>query len=127
MNAIDTNVLVRLFVNDNKAQAKKALQFVKDSSEVFISSIVLVETVWVLESCYEIKKKALVTILKSLLEVRHFVLEHTEATWAALGEFKDVSADFSDCLIGAIAKEHGCISVATFDKKAAKLSIFDSL
>lgn len=47
MNAFDTNVLVRLLVNDDLAQAKRAMARLL-SDTVCISRSVLLETEWVL-------------------------------------------------------------------------------
>lgn len=43
MVGVDTNVLVRYFVNDDEQQHQLARKFV-DKNELFICSIVLVET-----------------------------------------------------------------------------------
>ena len=122
--AIDTNVLVRVIVKDNDIQARKALRFIKKHGVVFVSSIVLCETAWVLESCYEIKKAELISVLESILRIDQLNIEHSEAAWLAVSDFKDTSADFSDCLIAAIAKMRGCDLVGTFDKKASKIESF---
>lgn len=59
MIAIDTNVLVRILVDDPDApeQCQQARDLVSSEKEsVWIAQIVLVETVWVLESCYQFRK-----------------------------------------------------------------------
>ena len=124
MNAIDTNVLVRLIVKDDDVQAKKALNYVKKHGEVFISAVVLCETTWVFESCYDIKKRELINIIEKILTTTQLTVEYPEAIWLALNEYKRINTDFSDCLIGAIAKHHKCHEVVTFDKKAAKSTLF---
>ena len=127
MKAIDTNVLVRILVKDDAKQSKKALDFIKNTSPVFISSIVLVETIWVLEACYKVKKTELVTMLEALFRVKQFVIEHVDASLMALKEFSLATADFSGCLIGAVAQAHDSEWTVTFDKKAAKLALFKLL
>lgn len=124
--AIDANVLVRVLVKDDLKQSKKALAFIQQNSPVFIGAIVLVESIWVLESCYQIKKPELITILESLFRVKQFEVEHIDACLVALKEYAVSNADFSDCLIGAVAQEQGCELTVTFDKKAAK-SVFFAL
>jgi predicted nucleic-acid-binding protein len=48
--AVDTNVLVRLPVDDSQApaQVSAARKLLKDKGPAFVSQIVQVETVWVL-------------------------------------------------------------------------------
>ena len=48
MRAVDTNVLARLIARDEPAQVEKAEAFVARGA--WVSQLVLVETVWVLES-----------------------------------------------------------------------------
>jgi predicted nucleic acid-binding protein len=54
MIAIDTNILIRLLVDDKgqPEQVEAAWKQVKKEGAVFIPQIVQVETVWVLESAY---------------------------------------------------------------------------
>lgn len=124
MIAIDTNVLVRLIVEDDDIQAHKALKLLQQHNEVFISTVVICETAWVLESCYDIKKNKLIEVFENILRVEQFDVEYSESIWLALNEYKKINADFSDCVIGAIAKTKGHYPVATFDKKAAKSAFF---
>ena len=51
MQAIDTNVLVRLLVRDDAKQAKIADTFIAKGA--WVSHLVLVETVWVLDAVYQ--------------------------------------------------------------------------
>lgn len=58
MIAIDTNVLVRVLVDEpgQPVQVTAARALVSDAGEVFVLLVVLVETVWVLESAYGLPK-----------------------------------------------------------------------
>ena len=47
MCAVDTNVLVRLLVADDRAQTRRALSYLEARRPLWISTVVLVETVWV--------------------------------------------------------------------------------
>jgi predicted nucleic-acid-binding protein len=61
MKALDTNVLVRFLVRDDEQQAKAVYRKFKQAEakkEVFfIPVLVVLETVWVLESVYEITRQ----------------------------------------------------------------------
>ena len=59
MIAFDTNLLVRLAVNDDEYQADIAEQLI-NNSEVFISRTVLLETEWVLRSVYKKDRSVLI-------------------------------------------------------------------
>lgn len=125
MHGIDTNVLVRMIVKDDELQARKALQYIKKHKEIFISHLVLCEFSWVCSTCYDFTKVELLKVIDHILRTDHFVFEQTDTLWSALHEYKVSNADFSDCLLGAIAKHRGSVHVGTFDKKAARLSFFE--
>jgi len=46
--AIDTNVLLRYLLRDDDLPARKASKLITGSETVFISHVVLVETIWTL-------------------------------------------------------------------------------
>ena len=52
MAAVDTNVLVRLLVADDPGQTQRALSFLEARGPLWVSTVVLVETVWVLTAVY---------------------------------------------------------------------------
>jgi predicted nucleic acid-binding protein len=52
MRAVDTNVLVRLITRDDPKQVAAAESFVTKGA--WVSHVVLAETLWVLESVYEL-------------------------------------------------------------------------
>lgn len=125
MKAIDTNVLVRIIVRDDEMQARRALKYVKREGEVFISLIVLCETLWVLEDCYNVHKTELSNILETILKTEQFALENSDIAWNALREYVQHTMDYADCLIATIAKYYNCENTGTFDKKAAKSELFE--
>ncbi len=61
MIALDTNVLVRMLIEDDRRQARIIEETIaraeKNSVPVLILSEVLVETVWVLESVYQCSRE----------------------------------------------------------------------
>jgi len=67
--AVDTNVLVRLLIDDPQSQpqvvAAKAL--LREKGPVFVAQIVQVEVVWVLESAYQFDKQAVLKALDRLV------------------------------------------------------------
>ena len=47
--AIDTNVLVRLFVDDDLVQRDKALELLESADSVIVPTTVFLECVWVFD------------------------------------------------------------------------------
>jgi predicted nucleic-acid-binding protein len=128
MIGLDTNVLARLFVDDDPAQARLARQFVADRCTArdpgFVDRVALCEMVWVLTSVHGYGRTAVVNVIEELLASRDILLEDDEAVRAALRTFAARAVDFADALIGQINRARGCEVTATFDRKAAKLDGF---
>ncbi|OIP06844.1 MAG: twitching motility protein PilT [Betaproteobacteria bacterium CG2_30_59_46] len=128
MLGIDTNVLVRFLVRDDDVQFEKARKLiareVTAGRRVFINQLVLMETEWVLRSRYVVPKNRIIEAISGLLNATDVQFEDESAIEEALFIWKDATADFADCLIGAKNRRMGCRATATFDVKAAKLSGF---
>jgi predicted nucleic-acid-binding protein len=121
MLAIDTNILVRLVVRDDSDQVKTAEQFVGKGA--WISHLVLAETLWVLDSVYELSRAQIATAVDMLLNHQDLTLQDGEVVASALRNYRSRSAvDFSDCLVLEIARKAGHMPVGTFDRNFAKLA-----
>ncbi|MES2825492.1 MAG: type II toxin-antitoxin system VapC family toxin [Pseudomonadota bacterium] len=122
MIGIDTNVVIRYLTQDDPKQSAVANQLIEtELSEKrlgFISHIVLVEILWVLESCYNQKKDSLITVIESLLTTKQIIIERAEIVHLALKKYRAANADFSDALILTVNEAAGCERTVTFDKKA---------
>lgn len=120
MIAIDTNVLVRFLVEDDAAQARRArsivAQAVHDSTPVYLSDIVVCETVWVLESCYGLDRPAIHDVLRSLVGARHLKFASRDQITYATEAYASGKGDFADYLIREHSKKAECTVVYTFDK-----------
>lgn len=128
MLAIDTNVLVRFLVRDDEVRFDKVCRLIKREGAagrpIFISLLVLLETEWVLRSRYGLSKKLMLAAFSGLLDADDVFLENEPVVEEALFLWKDATADFADCLIGAQHRRLGCRATASFDAKALKLPGF---
>lgn len=119
---LDTNVVVRLLVNDDPKQRRSALAFAerlgRDYS-AFISLLTIVELDWALRSRLGFSRVDAVLTLGKLLRVRGLLFEHHDTVVKAMRLVTDGKTDLADALIAARSLEAGCLSVKTFDRKAA--------
>lgn len=123
MIGVDTNVLVRVLVSDSPDQTQAALRFLEartSADPAFVSTVVLIEMVWVLQRSYGYADEAVLAAVESLLDSANVEVEHADMVQTAWNTARDRKADFADCLIGAIAVEAGAEKTVTFDRKAAK-------
>jgi predicted nucleic-acid-binding protein len=121
---LDTNVLIRYLAQDDPAQAALANRLIEETLSAekpgFISTVVLVEVVWVLESGYECDRAELLTVLDRLLRAKQLVVESADVAWQATRAFTDGKADFADYVIERVGSANGCDHTLTFDRIAAK-------
>lgn len=135
MIAIDTNVLLRYLLWDDKPQAAKADKLINGTEPVLVTDVVLVETLWTLKGKkYQLDKSALLNVLDSLFEEPNIHFEDDQTVWQALSDYcqakpvkvgnKKKEADFADALIVNKARFHATEKgsplngVYTFDRAA---------
>ena len=130
MIGLDTNVLVRYLTQDDPAQAKKAIRTIEagasEDSAFFITSVVMCELVWVLESAYGYGQEQLVPVLEQILRTRQFRFEDKDLHSQALNDYR-TGGDFSDHLIGRIGTRAGCLHTLTFDRSLKRCAHFQVL
>ena len=128
MISLDTNILVQFFAQDDAVLTERAVQVLSvrccENNPGFVTSIVLVELFWTLRSHYSFTKEKLLGVLKVLLNAKEIRIEYPDEVRYAYDSFMTQSVDFTDVLIGAISKVHGCETTVTFDKKASRLPEF---
>lgn len=120
MRAVDTNLLVRLFVADDPQQTARAKKFI--GAGAWISHLVLAETLWVLGSFYDMDRKRLTRAVEILLSNKLLTIQDEEAVADALSLFRDhKGVNFSDCLILSTARRRGQTPLGTFDAKLGRI------
>jgi predicted nucleic-acid-binding protein len=130
MIGLDTNVLVRYFAQDDAAQSAKAsalIEALTPENAGYISQIVLVELVWVMQSLYQADRSMISKILQTILSVASLRVDNSQVVQKALRLYAETSTDFADCLIAKLAQSASCNQIFTFDVKAAKQCDMDLL
>lgn len=115
MIAVDTNVLVRYAIKDDRLQAALATKFLAEN-RCFVLKSVLLECAWVLASPtgYNLPRKSVHERLLHVLGLPNIEMEDAVHVAQALAWYAD-GIDFADALhlCGAANLE----GVATFDRK----------
>lgn len=120
MQAVDTNVLVRLLARDDAKQAAAADAALAKGA--WVSHLVFAETIWVLEAVYERTARQLTAALELLLAHESLVIQDADVVARALLQFRAKPAlGFSDCLVLEIARKAGHLPLRTFDKALGRL------
>lgn len=123
MIAIDTNILVRIFIDDtNVSQVKKSRDLAKKAKRVYLVTTVIIEMVWVLSRAFKLSKQQILAVLQEIYENSAFILENESIFLQALLLFKANNADFSDCMILSSSQAAKVKEIYTFDDKFAKIA-----
>ncbi|HQT03410.1 MAG TPA: type II toxin-antitoxin system VapC family toxin [Thiotrichales bacterium] len=115
MIAFDTNLLVRLAVNDNIEQATIA-EVLLNEHEVFVSRTVLLETEWVLRSVYKQLRGNIAAFFEQALNTTNLYIEDAAQVKLAL-EWYQLGADFADAIHLCICQQY---EFHTFDEAFCK-------
>jgi len=131
MIAVDTNIIVRFLVRDDEKQADLARRRLKQTEEnrerLLIPLLVVLETIWVLESAYDKTRAEILDAIRAMRQMPVFEFQANDVVERLLADGAEYSADLADNLIAHSAGALGCESGITFDKGAAKLPFFNLL
>lgn len=114
----DTNVLVRVIMRDDEAQARKALHALEGAERIAVAVPTWCELVWVLRGVYQLPRADIAGAVQALLAVANLVT-HRPAVDAGLAML-EAGGDFAD---GAIAHEGHALGgdvFVSFDAQAVK-------
>lgn len=125
MTGLDTNILVRIFIEDDPEQCREVKEFLQSltpESPGYVSLIALIELTWVLRSRYRLSKEQLIQCVDLLLGFSELMVDNHAAVTLALRRFASGKADFADCLIERLGYTAGCKETVTFDLNASRFA-----
>ncbi len=117
--AVDSNILVRAVVRDDKAQAEIAAKWLRNSSLLIVALSALCELVWVLRRVYGFKAAEVADTIRSLTSADN-VETNRPAVEAGLAML-DAGGDFADGVIAYEGRWLGAETFVSFDKKAVEM------
>lgn len=125
---IDTNVLVRFFTGTPPDLAERARSLVAQADagklQLEILPLIVAETVYTLESFYEMPKQDVCEKLLAFLRSRGIAAREPEIVLDALERYRTMSVHFADAYLAATAASSK-MTVYSFDKDFAKFKDVD--
>ncbi len=112
----DTNLLVRLAVDDDPGQRRIAARVVKDAEAVIVGNLALSELVWVLRTRYGFSKIEITQTIENLCSVQNVVLDRAAVELGSA--CMQNGTDFADGVISHEGRRLGGEEFVSFDKKA---------
>ncbi len=119
--AVDTNVLVRAVMRDDRAQAEIAAKWLRNSTLLVVAPSALCELVWVLRRVYGFKAAEVADTIRSLTSADN-VETNRPAVEAGLAML-DAGGDFADGVIAYEGRWLGAGTFVSFDKKAVEMLV----
>jgi predicted nucleic-acid-binding protein len=120
---LDTNVLLRYFLNDDPLQSPKArlvMASLNPSNPGWVGVPTILELVWVLKSKNRAPRSTIAATIEQLLAKDALIVERDAVVALAVRRFRFSRAEFADCLVAASAQAAGCSKTVTFDHIAAR-------
>lgn len=117
--ALDTNVIIRLFINGEPRQSAAALACLERYDEVRLGSVALLESIYVLNRHYGLSRTEIVHYFQRLLG--HPKISYDQALFEpALRYYTEHPAlSIEDCCATVQARLEEATPLLTFDKKLA--------
>jgi predicted nucleic-acid-binding protein len=119
---LDTNILLRLVLQDDPVQSPRVSQLIGDlesEGPAYINCISLMEFAWFLRRRLNIERMEVAAAISDLLEAEDLIVEDEHLVEEALSLMHEQSVEFADSFIALRNRAAGCRSTFTLDRKAA--------
>ena len=117
MVILDTNMILRYLLNDNREMADRTEHYL-NAGDVWVTTEVIAEVVYVLKGVYSMERDPIADTLKGFLQL--VSCQEKKALTVALDAYAKRSLDFVDCVLYGYHAIKG-VEIAAFDKKLLKL------
>ena len=113
---VDTNVLVRHLTGDPAEMAARATAYLEVASDLFLTDLVVAETIYVLESFYEARREQVADAIRALLALDSVHSVDSPLLLRAVEVYETDRLDFADAYLVAGAESTGVNRIASFDR-----------
>lgn len=119
---VDTNVLIRHLTGDPPAQARRATAFLEQADELLLADLVVAEIVYVLESFYDLARRDVAALARSIVGFPAIVVADEPLLLCALEVYEVDRLDFAEAYLVASAETSGVHSIASFDRSIDRVA-----
>jgi len=125
---LDTNLLLRSILDDDREQFLRATKYIAAHCSAaepgFVNRIVVCELAWTLERSYRISRETIADAMAGLLASVDLTIEDAEEIRGLLPAYRAGTVGFVDLLLARLNLRQGCSATAAFDRKAARIEGF---
>ena len=124
---VDTDILVRHLVGDPPDMAARATAYLGSASELLVTDLVVAEAVSVLESFYEVSRRAIATSMRSMLTHSSVVVVDAALLLRSIEIYEHDRLDFAEAYLVASAESSGVDAVASFDRSIDRVGTVERI
>jgi predicted nucleic acid-binding protein len=118
---LDTNIIVRHLTGDPPEMARKATAFLAAADELLLADLIVAETVYVLESFYEVPRERVAELVRAVLAFPPVKVIDNRLLLRAVEIYEINRLDFAEAYLVAAAEVSGVGVVASFDKSVSRI------
>jgi predicted nucleic acid-binding protein len=124
---VDTNVLVRHLTGDPPDMAAQASAYLASAEELLLTDLVVAETVYVLESFYEVPRAQVADAVRSLVAFGSVITVDPALLLRAVEVYEVDRLDFAEAYLVACAETTGIGVIASFDRSIDRAGTVERL
>lgn len=113
---VDTNVLVRHLIGDPPKMAARATAYLQKESELLVADLIVAETIYVLESFYEVARPEISEAMRALIVMESVSVVDAPLLLRAIEIYEYDRLDFAEAYLIATAESTGVMQIASFDR-----------
>jgi predicted nucleic-acid-binding protein len=117
---VDTNIFLRLFLEDDRAQGERATRLFEQARSGTLRlatvPVVVAEVVWTLESFFRQPRSRIREVVEAICDTQGLRVGGRQAVLQAIAWYEEKRVDFVDALLAATAASEEGALVATFDR-----------
>ncbi len=113
---IDTNVLIRHLTGDPPDLAARATAFLSTAEELLLADLIVAETVYVLESFYEVPPQDVARMVRSIVAFAPIRTLDPTLLLRSLEIYEKHRIDYAEAYLVASAERAGVTDIDSFDR-----------
>lgn len=122
MPALDTNVIIRLFIEENPAQTKAAQDCLTKYTRLDIADLAITESIYVLADYYKLGREKAIELINMVIGHPRVNCNRVLFNHALPLYLKHSALSIEDCCLATYAELNGSSPLLTFDRKLANQS-----
>lgn len=119
---LDTNVLIRHLTGDPPEQAARASAALAGAGPLLSADLILAESVYVLESFYDVEPARVAELMRSALALPRIVAVDRQVLLRSLEVYEHDRLDFAEAYLVAQAETSGVGEILSFDRAIDRIA-----